>query len=377
MFLHGFNVNEKEARGWNAEMFKRLWQSGCNAAYYAVTWRGDVGFPNGMFYHEDVHNAFITASHLATQLSSLSGQTSILAHSLGNMVISSAIQDHGFRPAKYFMFNAAVPVEAYVASEGANWSSGNPLVHPDWYNYTSRTWNTRWHELFASGDDRAMLTWRGRFADVADRTALFNFHSGTESAPGDEVLQIRDTPLSMVSDLHYEFPLTLDKNHYAWHKQEMGKGRLSALNPLIAGTTWAGWGLQLVQTWHDSPSGNTGWYEYNPVSPSTANAMTDAELQANPVFLHSPAAMFSSTIPSNTMAKILACGIPALSGPAGSRQIQGGDNFNMNSLSVNTPWGRNSSTYGRRWLHGDIKNMALPFVFDLFHELLLELQGNE
>ena len=39
--IHGFNVTEREARGWNSEMFKRLWQSGCNAAYYAADERAD------------------------------------------------------------------------------------------------------------------------------------------------------------------------------------------------------------------------------------------------------------------------------------------------------------------------------------------------
>ncbi len=376
VFVHGFNVTEREARGWHAEMFKRLWQSGCNAAYYAVTWRGDVGWPNGMFYHEDVHKAFLTAPFLASHLASLTGQTSILAHSLGNMVVSSAIQDHGYRPTQYFMLNAAVPAEAYDASAGTGWSSSNPLVHPDWYAYASRTWSARWHELFVSNDDRAKVTWRRRFANVADMTELFNFHSGTESAPGDQVLQIRDTPPSMLADLHYEFPFTIDKRHYSWHKQELGKGRLSSTNPLLAGTTWAGWGLFLARTWHESPSGNTGGYAYDPIPATIANAMTDAELQDNPIFLHSPSEMFSSTISSNTVAEILACGIPALSGPAGSRDLSVSQNYDINQEVPKANWPRSDqSTYGKRWLHSDIKNIAFPIIYRALSDLSQRIDG--
>ena len=36
IFLHGFNVTADESRGWNAEMFKRLYQSGSRAMYTAV-----------------------------------------------------------------------------------------------------------------------------------------------------------------------------------------------------------------------------------------------------------------------------------------------------------------------------------------------------
>ena len=77
--VHGFNVTEREARGWNSEMFKRLWQSGCNAAYYAVTWRGDVGWPNGLHYHEDVEKAFGTASAFASAMQTLTGQVTAFA----------------------------------------------------------------------------------------------------------------------------------------------------------------------------------------------------------------------------------------------------------------------------------------------------------
>lgn len=304
-------------------------------------------------------------------------ETTHIAYSLGNMVVSSAIQDHGLRPARYFMLNAAIPAEAFDPTLGADYSTSNSLVHPDWYDYASRIWSARWHELFIAADDRSKLTWRGRFADVASYTDLYNFHSGTENSPGDEVLQIRDTPPEMLDDLHYGFPASIDFGHYSWHKQEMGKGRLTVVNPLIAGTTWAGWGFQLFQTWQESPSGNTGGYVYNPMPCTNANAMIDSELRTTPVFLHSPSAMFSPSISSNTVAEILACGIPALSGPAGSRNFSDFGDYDMNNLDENAPWGRNSDVYEKRWLHSDIKNMALPFTSRVFQQMLQDMNDNE
>lgn len=160
-----------------------------------------------------------------------------------------------------------------------------------------------------------------------------------------------------------------------WHKQEMGKGRLTVLNPLIAGTTWAGWGFQLFQTWEESPSGNTGGYVYSPIPATNANAMADAELQNTPVFLHSPSDMFSPTISSNTVAEILACGIPALSGPAGSRELPSNhipvENVDLNSLTGND-WPESSPFFHSRWLHSDVKNIALPFVKQLFETIATE-----
>ena len=38
VFVHGYNSSESGARGWNAEVFKRLYWSGSRAMFTAVTW---------------------------------------------------------------------------------------------------------------------------------------------------------------------------------------------------------------------------------------------------------------------------------------------------------------------------------------------------
>ncbi|MGI6100722.1 MAG: hypothetical protein ACOYD3_13360, partial [Kiritimatiellia bacterium] len=73
-----------------------------------MTWKGDIGGISFLFYHEDVASAFQTAPHLKDYVAGLTGQKIIMAQSLGNLVVSSAIADHGMGVDKYFMLNAAV-----------------------------------------------------------------------------------------------------------------------------------------------------------------------------------------------------------------------------------------------------------------------------
>ena len=58
VFLHGFNVNQGDARGWHAETFKRLWHSGFNSRFHAVTWRGDIGIVNAFHFYSDGDEVF-------------------------------------------------------------------------------------------------------------------------------------------------------------------------------------------------------------------------------------------------------------------------------------------------------------------------------
>ena len=62
-FIHGANVSEEEARVWAAAMFKGLYQAGANMEFYPVAWLSDIGPDYN--YHENVSNAFVTASFIA------------------------------------------------------------------------------------------------------------------------------------------------------------------------------------------------------------------------------------------------------------------------------------------------------------------------
>ena len=96
-----------------------------------------------------------------------------MAHSLGNMVASSMIQDYELEVSKFIMCNSAVPAEAYDTSLAPT----NVLVHQDWNEYPIKARANEWYKLFESDleDDRYKLTWSGRFSSVA--TKAVNFYS--------------------------------------------------------------------------------------------------------------------------------------------------------------------------------------------------------
>ncbi len=55
VFVHGYNVDQTAARGWHAEIFKRLYQSGSRAKFTGVTWHGNTGGN----YHKAVINKLL------------------------------------------------------------------------------------------------------------------------------------------------------------------------------------------------------------------------------------------------------------------------------------------------------------------------------
>ncbi len=356
-FLHGFKVSEEEAWAWGAEMFKRLWQSGSNARFWAVTWLGDGGTPTGFHYNDNVYNAFLTAPYLASRVNQFgTGEKIVMAHSLGNMLVSSAIQDHGMNVSKYFMLNSAVPSEAYNP-DCFDDSPDNPLVHDYWRDYTNQTWSCKWHELFDSADDRHKLIWKNRFPDVA--SIAYNYYSS-----GDEVLELLSTGTPEFYD-----GVTDSLGRYAWHKQESYKGRLGLdNNPLAwAGTTWSGWGFRrCVETVENT----------RPYTAQEANAISREELMTNTVFKVYPSSMNTNVIPRLTLDEHLAKGIPALSKATGATNI----NARLDADSdINIPttgthpngwWRPGNDDLDQKWLHSDIKDAAYYYIYPTFDDFV-------
>ncbi|MDD3585226.1 MAG: alpha/beta hydrolase [Kiritimatiellae bacterium] len=373
VFLHGYNVNAEEARARHAEMFKRLWQSGSKARFHGVTWEGDIGWPNALRYHEDVVSAFATAPHLKNYVNGLSGEKIMMAHSLGNMVVSSAIADHGMSVHKYFMFNAAVPAEAYDPTLWNATVAANNMVHEDWADYLPRTWSALYHQLFDpdlvfGNDDRHSLTWKGRF--TACLPGLYNYYSS-----GDEIFEQYDgTPIPTEGvELHLGIPVVTGRERYSWQKQELYKGR-TGIDEFagLFGTSWAGWGFELVSMMNEEP---------HPLhTAAEANAFSETELTGLVCisFRHAPDSMFANPITEADRFALLAKAVPALSGAAGNRnvpEILSDNNVDMNDISYRpNGWGRMHGTYQDRWLHGDIKNMSYFYNHKIFDSIVE--QGN-
>ena len=370
LFALGFIVGEQEARGGQSEVFKRLFWSGSKAKFVGITWYsnepgGGGSLPANLCYHLNVQNAFLTASNVASYINSLSGEIIVAGHSLGNMVLSSAIQDYGANVDYYYMIDAAVASEAYDGSM----EDLATMVHPGWDSYSNRLWATEWHGLFEAGDHRRGLTWRDRFGGAV--SVVYNFYS-----LGKEVLAVKDEYPSLLSWAEL-LDWSLIRN-YAWWKQELLKGRMDMLP--IGGSTYGGWGF-------NDEYRTTGSGVYDPSNDVFISASTPEESEDIPDYLlpnhpfFDPGAIddlydpvLGSDFAQTNRNQLLAEMIPALSDPAGLVEIESlpvDRNLDMQN-SFETEWPRGSSN--PEWLHSDFKDIAYPYIH-LLYDKFIELGG--
>ena len=345
----GDEVSEADAEKWGDALFKRLWHAGCRVNFVNVDWRSDIG--GAANYHQNASNAFEVASRIANDMKAIPGEKVIMAHSLGNMVVSSMIQDHGLQVSKYLMCNSAVPSEAYDTSPSLRVPQ---LVHPEWEEYPTNSWAARWHWLFRNepNDDRKLLGWPGRFANVAQYAV--NFYS-----TGDEVLELLgDNDITILTGI------TSWYTQYAWHHQELWKGR--GIANILGGTTWSGWNIE------------ENIFGVNKISVSEAWQMSDEDFKTNTVFYCYPSSMNSTNIPLLVRGAHLAQGIPALT-PATGKVPFGGISMIDSMVNVNANidagverpngWPMRSK-YPNRWLHSDMKDVSYFFNFKFFEKVI-------
>ena len=358
VFFHGANVSGADAQSWSDAVFKRLWLSGANMEFYSVDWRSDIGGPAN--YHQNASNAFVVASQLASTINAIPGDKVMIAHSLGNMVVSSMIQDYGLQVSKYLMCNSAVPAEAYDTTL----SPTNVLVHKDWNEYPRKSFANEWYRLFEDnvGDDRQLLTWGGRFADVAD--VAVNFYS-----TGDHVLELERNNNVWATDGYENWDQMFER--YSWHKQELWKGR-KGLFFNMGTTDWSGWSIR------------ENILGYNVIQPTNAWLMSNAELKTNTVFKLQPESMNANSISLLVRGVLLAKGIPSRTSPSGAMkwgtELMDNKMNDLNSTNV----GQNGiarpngwkirpnglfDDWGTRWLHSDMKDMAYFYVFKFFEKV--------
>ncbi|MDP1580082.1 MAG: hypothetical protein Q8M02_07380 [Candidatus Didemnitutus sp.] len=362
IWLHGYNVNEQQSRAWNAEAFKRLYQSGSRAMFTAVTWHGDhsqiplIGVAPD--YWENITHAFKTSAVLPAAVSALPGSSKIIVgHSMGNVVVASAIKDHGLSVTKYFMLNAAVALEAF----DTNAMSIDAMRHQNWATYDPHLWATEWYQLFP-GEGRAGLTWRNRFGDISN---AINFYSS-----GEEVLNNNDaasggTPGQVP-------PIGGER---AWVLQEMVKGTRH-IYAVLTFDSQGGWGfnghwdISETTTTHGPHGGTTTTYRH--LDPTEANGLTNDELKAQPFFrrFQNTALLGAngSTTASEYLVRADALGtaIPALSFPTGRNPIPLFDqqDRNVNLMDLKNGWPRSAG----RWLHSDAKNVAYRYNHKLWEK---------
>ena len=99
-----------------------------------------------------------------------------------------------------------------------------------------------------------------------------------------------------------------------------------------------------------------------------------AQLAADPVFRHSPESVLAGGGQTRAeLDRLLARGVPALSGPVGSRELSNIPeyrNVNLNGRTGGSLWPRSNASAWKGWQHGDIRIVALPFVHSPFAEIV-------
>ena len=408
VFLHGFNVPGKGARGWHTEIFKRLYQLGFSGRFIGVTWHGKVGTAN---YHESVYNAFVTSSHLKGELAKYTPDIKSLtmaAHSLGNMVVSNAIAEEGLKPDHYFMFNAATPIEAYASDQQIGECNdperdlpmSNCMMEKGWKGYPEAVMSSEWHTLFQADDPRTEITWRDRFEPVLKYA--YNFYS-----EGEDVLENGDESESVLGNI-----LENGFTRHAWVTQEIGKGCQNILFGPLNDPCSAGWKFNAVA--EDlkvigkayRPGGDSSSVSYKKLSASEATEareqpttnpahLSDEELAQYGFFnqfqymdLYAPIARGNdirdkkgpdrSDVEALLKKKevtwdLLAHAIPARSFAVGANPITKleSKNFNMHKLRDDYwPQERLKDEFKDDWLHSDFRNMALPYVYQVYETML-------
>ncbi len=391
--IHGFNWGSQDVLAVHAEVFKRFHQLGSHGRFVGVSWFANQGLVelvgSSFDYNENVINAFVTARLLKEGLSGLDASpVSLLAHSLGNIVASSAITDHQMHVANYFMLNAAVPAEAYLGEQ----DDRHLMVHPEWKNrqsdppdYPEHLLAANWFRLFPSHDKRRFLTWKSRFRSISEKVRCLNFYSTAEDIlrPG-----TGDLP-NLLEDVW--------NREFIWTYNEMNKGT-GSLTSSLTGDVHAGWGFnRAYMKWVDPggaahpPAG-----QWVPRSPAFAARISPDEIIAEPFFrpfssgdpdfplwgsgswLYGGSAGAESYLPAlpyrdepveaiKNHAKILAEGLPAHSAPAGATRLPNIpllSNFNLDDLFRDPGFWPFRKSPGKRdrWLHGDYLAPALAQV---------------
>ncbi len=372
VYLHGYSNTPQQARGVAAEIFKRFYWSGSKAKFYAITWPGsetEIGSAVTPNYHANVMNALGAAHDLAAFITTLSasGEVVTAAHSLGNMVVSSAIHDWNAPVSKHIAINAAMAIESLDA--GATQNLPN-MVYPTWANYSQYTWSTEWYKLFVGRtpvDRRQELTWRGRLKKALPK--VWNFYSS-----GEDVL---DNALD--EEPGFGDVVVNGIGRYAWALQEKLKGRLPSNYAL--GSRYGGWGMSSTWGWFPLAINSTPGYVFmsNPFfdhGPSQLAFLYDSDSTSTDYRV--PDAFFTANYNGYNANRLLAEMFPSLTYAAGRNSVKAiddlasGRQFDLNSATFKPngwPDSRRDNDFPN-WHHGDLREVAYLYIYPVFDKIL-------
>ena len=352
-------------------MFKRFYVSGSQARFIGVTWRGDTA-PD---YHEAVFRAFQTGDALAKKLLSfVDGPITLAGHSLGNAVVGNAIQRGNLGVQSYLAINAAIPAEAY-SSNCSTITQRQNMTELNWRKYDANLYASYWNELFPASDARSKLTWRNQFNK--SQKIVSNFYSG-----GDEVIA-KANSVTEASIVKLVFNQGFNFSDNAWKYQELIKGLswYSSVASVFMDRRQAGWAFNDDWwLWADATEGSKVKY-----TPSQARTISGSRLIAKPFFDYFSEREILSTQKNVGSLKasepkvvydLLARGIPAMTYATGVMSLNDQVRFNYDLELLGrstTQWptaGHEKPSQKLRWLHSDIKNVALPIIYPTFQMMV-------
>jgi hypothetical protein len=403
VFVHGYNVNQDQAKAWGSEIFKRMFWSGSNAKFSAFAWHGfqsqiaNFVAPN---YQINLVNAFASSHSLKQYIDLLPGEKTVAAHSMGNVIMGSAMHDWGSRPKNYIMLNSAAAKECYDESEATDPAQVNLMIHPWWKNYIKEVRASEWHKrVWSEGDERAKLTWRGRLKNVINnggQTVVYNFYS-----EGEEVLNnptVNDPDLSSDNpSIKGTFAWTTANKTWAMQEKRKGWG----MTGVVHTSNYGGWFPNLfdITPQHHilmTPEPELSWRmrlpSEIPNSPTqTGYGVFVASLKQKPFFdhtKHSP--LFDSAEGENTVGSnyakqwantLISEMIPCTSLAAGRNGLSDyplSRQFDMHRdfMTDNTKWPLRYDKHDkeenlpRAWCHSDIREVAYTHVWQAFQKIV-------
>ena len=356
VFVHGYNVSHNEARGTASDFYKRLWQSGSDSMFTAVEWDSDESmFKNDLLdimmtpnYYANVENAFAAAEDFKNQCEQLPGRKYLVGHSLGNMLICSAIQDFGLEYEKYFMLNAAIAGEAFDKD-----AVDDGMIDDYWENYIPVSERaSHWYENFGQDSDfRSTITWKGRFEDV--KKNVVNLYS-----PSDEFLANCPDDVNREAD-EYEIRNTFfnktDSGYWAFTEKIKGTDYIGVINKYI-------YNVLDAQTYIDCEGGWGVNVNYAPGDSSRANTRFTPFKDKRMAYEEAPTVSCSEAV--ELKAQLLANAIPAESYATGSNPVSTLANINLESfIGENKDWPSYTllEETGEKdcfWKHNDVTDIA-------------------
>jgi len=390
IFVHGYNVNPNQARGWDADYYKRLYWSGSHAKFYGVTWEAsDSQILSGSVtvdLQTNIVNAFKTAPLLNTFLNSLPGTNVVAAHSLGNMLVLATLNDYSNRNINtYFMVDAAVAIEALQSNAVPDAN----MYYPDWIPYADKLNASHWWQLFPTNDARSALTWNNRLSNLQN-ASVYNFYSSGEEVlreytggyPPSELIGSLDEVAYYLITTEVNAGLPTGDYTWAWQEKLKGRGNYDGL----LSSSHGGWKFSTY--WVDSYG--------NPLSPAIMNNTTNTILQNQPMFDFNSTADTAlldidsdllGTVPdadasnyaATNQVRILSDAIPCLTLPVGANPVPKLSppqslterNFDMMGLENGWPAARlQNHTELNNWHHSDNRAVAYIFTYNLFDDMV-------